>query len=442
VPARSREGALAAAIPGTPAALVHIAREYGRVPLTVSFAPAIKLAREGFAADARYAALTERNVDKLKRYGGGTSPFLVDGRGPKTGELIRQPQLARTMESIAMDGGESFYRGKLAKALVAGVRKHGGLWTAEDLAKYRVIEREPLVANHRGVRVVTVGPPSSGGITVIQALNVLDAWDYLALDAVTRKHLLIEIWRRAYRDRAEYLDDPGFAKVPVAQLTDRDYAAGLRAAIRLDKATPSAALPEAVPLAEGDSTSHFSVIDAEGNRVGGTQTVNLRYGSGVMPEGTGLVLNDEMDDFSAKPGAPNAFRLVSANANAIAPGKRPLSSMAPTFLEGQRGVAVIGTPGGSRIPSMVTLAMLDWLAGGDAASMVRVPRFHHQYLPDVVQYEPGGLSEDERKGLEARGHTLREVSRRYGNMNVVVWERATNRATAATDPRNETLVDF
>lgn len=439
---RSLEGALSAAIPGTPAALVHLAREYGRLPLAESLAPAIRLAARGFAVDARYVALTERAVAKLGRHSDGPSPFLIDGRVPRVGARIRQPELATLMQRLAEDGGESLYRGADAERLVAGVRARGGIWTRADLAGYRIVERAPLVAQHRGVRIVTTPPPSSGGMTIVQALNILDGWDYAALPSVTRAHLLVEAWRRSYRDRAQFLDDPDFAPVPIAMLVDPRYAAGLRASIREDRATPSAALPEAVALREGESTTHFSILDRAGNRVAGTQTINFRYGSGLMPAGTGLILNNEMDDFAARPGVPNGFQLVSLGANQIAPGKRPLSSMAPTFVEGPRGVAILGTPGGSRIPSMLSIAVLEWLAGGDARAMVAAPRFHHQYLPDQLQFEPGGLSEAERAGLAALGHSLREVSRRYGNLNAVTWEAADGRVVAATDPRNETLVDF
>jgi gamma-glutamyltranspeptidase/glutathione hydrolase len=439
--AKVREGALAAAIPGNPAGLAHLAARYGRLPLARSLAPAIALARDGFEADPRLAVLTERNVDKLKRDGEAARVWLIDGRAPKAGERVRNPELARTLESLAADGGESFYRGKLAKRLVDGVRKRGGIWTRADLAGYQVKERTPLIGEYRGHRVVTAPPPSSGGITIIETLNVLAGYDLERAPADLRAHLIVEAWRRAYRDRAEFLGDPDFVAVPVARLLDPHYAAGLRATIRHDRATPSELLPLAQPSAEGTSTTHFSVLDADGNRVAGTQTVNFRYGSGVMPEGTGVVLNNEMDDFSAKAGVPNGFGLVSTDVNAVAPGKRPLSSMAPTFVEGPQGIAILGTPGGSRIPSMNVLAILDRVAGGDAASMVRAPRFHHQFLPDQLQYEPGGLEPAVLEALKLRGHALREGSRRYGNLNAVTW-RFGEPPLAATDPRNETLVDF
>jgi len=441
ITAKVREGALAAAIPGNAAGLAHLAARYGKLPLKRSLAPAIRLARDGYAVDARMSVLTERSADKLKRDGEAGRVWLIDGRAPKAGELLRNPDLARTLESLAADGGESFYRGKLAAKLVAGVKKRGGIWTREDLAAYKVVERAPLVGHYRGHRVVTAPPPSSGGIAVVETLNVLAGYDLAAASADLRAHLIAESWRRAYRDRAEYLGDPDFVQVPVARLLDPNYAAGLRATIRHDRATPSELLPLAQAAAGSTSTTHFSVLDADGNRVGGTQTVNFRYGSGVMPEGTGVVLNNEMDDFSAKTGVPNGFGLVSTEVNAVAPGKRPLSSMAPTFVEGPRGIAILGTPGGSRIPSMVVLGVLDFVAGGDAASMVRVARFHHQFLPDELQYEPGGLEPATVKALEARGHKTREGSRRYGNMNAVTWVFGAA-PLAATDPRNETLVDF
>jgi gamma-glutamyltranspeptidase/glutathione hydrolase len=441
ITAKVREGALAAGIPGNPAALVHLSSRYGKLPLARALAPAIKLAREGFEVDQRLSVLTERNVEKLKRYGEGARVWLIDGRAPKPGERLKNPDLAKTLESIGADAGASFYKGKLAKKLVDGVRKRGGIWTTADLAAYKVVERAPLVGMYRGHRIVTAPPPSSGGIAIIETLNVLAGYDLAKAAPDLRAHLIVESWRRAYRDRAEFLGDPDFVQVPVARLLDPMYAAGLRATIRHDKATPSELLPIAQPQREGTSTTHFSVMDADGNRVAGSQTINFRYGSGVMPEGTGVVLNDEMDDFSAKTGVPNGFGLVSTEVNAVAPGKRPLSSMAPTFIEGPNGVAVLGTPGGSRIPSMVVLSLLDRIDGGDAASMVSVPRFHHQFLPDQLQYEPGGLTPQMIEALKARGHPMREGSRRYGNMNVVTWTYG-QAPVAATDPRNETLVDF
>ncbi|MEX0899306.1 MAG: gamma-glutamyltransferase [Gammaproteobacteria bacterium] len=438
--ARMREGALAAGIPGTPAALAHLAREYGELPLARSLAPAIRLAHEGFEVDPRFAALTSGNAEKLRRY--GTTAFFIDGAPPKAGDRLRLPELAATLEALARDGGESFYRGAIAEKLVDGVREAGGLWTPEDLSSYQVIEREPLVGRFRGHRIVTAPPPSSGGTVLLGTLNILAGYETARLDEATRTHLLIEAWRRAYRDRGQYLGDPAFVDVPVARLLDADYAAGLRAGIRLDRATPSETLPSVTMNEQGDHTTHFSILDRSGNRVAATQTVNFRYGAGLMPAGTGVVLNNEMFDFAPKAGAPDGFELVSAAANLVAPGKRPVSSMTPTFVEGPDGLLILGTPGGSRIITMVTLGILGWLDGLDAAGVAARPRFHHQFLPDVIDYEPDALDPALRRVLADRGHALRESPRRYGNMNVVTWRYRGNVVEAATDPRNESVVDF
>jgi gamma-glutamyltranspeptidase/glutathione hydrolase len=287
---------------------------------------------------------------------------------------------------------------------------------------------------------VSAPPPSSGGIALTAALNILAHFDLGAPDTALRDHLVIEASRRALRDRAVYLGDPDHVRVPFERLTSPDYAAGLAAAIRTDRATPSATLPGiGTGTAEGPQTTHFSVIDAQGNRVAATLSVNFTFGSGLMIEGTGIFMNNEMDDFSMKPGVPNGFQLVGSDANAVAPGKRPLSSMTPTFVEHGSRVMVLGTPGGSRITGMVLLATLAFLDGGDAARIVGEPRLHHQYLPDVVLHEAGALNAEERAGLEQRGHALRESARRYGNLQVVIWDRAGNRLEAAADPRVDGL---
>jgi gamma-glutamyltranspeptidase/glutathione hydrolase len=267
-------------------------------------------------------------------------------------------------------------------------------------------------------------------------LNILAGYDLDKMSAADRVHVIIEAMRRAYRDRAQYLGDPDFVSMPVKQLIDPFYAAGLRASIRLDEATPSSALPAvAVPITEGNDTTHFSIMDAEGNRVSATLSINYPFGSGFTPKGTGVLLNDEMDDFSSKPGVPNAYGLVGAEANAIEPGKRMLSSMTPTFVESEDGVVIMGTPGGSRIITMVLLGLLEYTDGGDAVSMVALPRFHHQYLPDVIQYEPGALDAKSVDDLVMRGHSFRALDEQYGNMHVVLWDKKQRQLQAASDPR-------
>jgi gamma-glutamyltranspeptidase/glutathione hydrolase len=436
----STRHAKAAGIPGEPAGWAHLAAQYGRLPLAVSLEPAIRLARQGFVLDERM----QRDLARVLQDEGfdtGAAPgfariFLVQGRVPLVGHRLRQPELARSLEVLAQGGADAFYRGLFAQKLVAGVQLLGGIWTVEDLAGYRVVEREPVVASYRGLRVVSAPPPSSGGVWLASVLNVLAGYDLEQFDGVTRKHLILEAMRRAHRDRAQYLGDPAFTDVPARLLTSADYAAGLRASIRTDRATPSDLLPGYVkPGGQGPHTTHFSILDAEGNRVGGTITLNGWFGSGLVVPGTGILLNNQMDDFVMKPGVPNMYGLVGAEANAIAPGRRPLSSMSPTFVEGERGIAILGTPGGSYIPSMVLLGILNWSAGADAQAIVAAPRLHHQYQPDLVFMEPGALTAEERAGLEHRGHRIDPWPATIGNMHVVSWDVATGKVDAASDPR-------
>jgi gamma-glutamyltranspeptidase/glutathione hydrolase len=428
-PKGSRDGALAAAIPGAPAAWAHIAQKYGTRPLGKLLAPAIRYAREGFGADARIVKWPAPVWARLSP--AAAAVFMPGNQAPREGTPIRQPDLALTLERLATGGRAAFYEGPFAETLVAGVRNAGGIWSTEDLRRYRVLERKPLVTYFRDYRIVTAPPPSAGGVALVETLAMLEASGWPAADAVQARHVMVEALRRAYRDRL-LLGDPDFVTAPLYRLLSREYLLGLARGIPPDAATPS----EALALApEGDHTTHFSVLDARGNRVAGTLTVNLPFGAGYMPPGTGVLLNNEMDDFAASPSAINAYGLVGSVANAIAPGKRPLSSMAPTFVEGPRGLLILGTPGGSRIPSMVLLAALAFMQGAGAQQAVSLPRYHHQYLPDQIEYEPGALSPDEQAGLNARGHRLRVVPAGYGNMHAVWWDAVNDRLETGSDPR-------
>ncbi len=434
----STAGSLAAGIPGEPAAFEYLALKFGKLPLKESLQPAIRLARSGFPLYARLQGGLRFKREAILHSPDAAKVFLtVDGAVPELGFIVKQPDLANTLEAIAAQGAKGFYTGRVAEDLVSGVRATGGIWTLADLAAYKVIERKPLVGSYHGARIVSASPPSSGGIAVVDALNILSGYDLHRVDSITRKHLVIEAMRRAYRDRAQYLGDPDFVSMPLRLLTSPDYAAGQRASIRTDKAMPSDMLPGIGSQPVGMQTTHFSVLDAAGNRVAGTISINLFFGTGYMPPKTGVLLNDTMDDFSIKPGTPNTFGLVGDAANAIAPNKRSLSSMAPSFVETPKGVMIIGTPGGSYIISMVLLGMLDYLDGMSAADVVKDPRYHHQYLPDVVDYEKGALSADEIARLQAMGHSLKESSRRWGNMEVITWDYATGKVEAASDPRGE-----
>jgi gamma-glutamyltranspeptidase/glutathione hydrolase len=435
VPELSRDSALAAGIPGEPAGLVHLAKMYGKLPLTVSMAPAIKLAREGFPLYPRLRGGMEFKKSAFLKTPDATRVYLLNGEIPELGYLIKQPELAASLENLANKGAEGYYKGPFAQKLVDGVRQLGGNWTLADLANYKVVERVPVVGHYRGARIVSGSPPTSGGIALIDALNILEGFDLTKVDKVTRTHLIVEAMRRVHRDRAVYLGDPDFVDVPVERLINPFYAAGQRASIRMDRATPSAMLPGVDAPSPGPSTTHFSVLDAKGNLVAATITLNFYFGSGLMIPGTGILLNNQMDDFSVKPGVPNGFQLIGADANAIAPKKRPLSSSTPTFVEGPNGLMILGSPGGSYIPGMVLLGTLNFMDGRSAQEIVSAPRFHHQFSPDVLQFETDALSPEERKALEDRGHTLREGTRKWGNMQVVTWDYKTGKVEAASDPR-------
>ena len=444
---RAQNGPWSAGIPGLPAALVHVAGRHGRLPLTQSLAPAIRIARGGFPVYGRLARGYAERRDVMERYPGTREVFLRNGQPPKEGDLFRQPELAATLERLATGGFDGFYRGTTAKRLLAGVKAAGGKWTAEELAGYRVKEREPLRFEYDGWDIVTAPPPSSGGIALAEMLQILEPWDLAKLPQAERVHLVTEAMRRAYRDRTFYLGDPDFVKIPVKTLMDPAYAAGLRATIHPAKATPSDLLSGAPTPLEDEETTHFSIIDADGNRAAVTQTVNLLFGSGLVPAGTGVLLNNEMDDFALKPGTPNAFGVMGYDANAPEPGKRMLSSMTPTFLSNADKVAVIGTPGGSRIITMVLLGILGYADGLDAPQVAALPRYHHQWMPDVLGIERHALSAEVVAALRAMGHVVvvpgednqgRRSSDAWGNMNTVLWDRRDDTLSAGSDPRNNT----
>ncbi|EIC28672.1 gamma-glutamyltranspeptidase [Methylomicrobium album BG8] len=436
----STDGALAAAIPGLPAGLAHLAERYGRLPLAVSLAPAIRHAENGFAVGHKFHKLLASRQPVIRRFPAASRIFLPKGKLPEPFSILRQPDLAETLKRIARSGRDGFYRGKVAEKLVDSVRATGGIWTETDLASYRIVERRPVKGEYRSIKITSAAPSSSGGIVLIEALNVLSGYDLQKADETARTHLIVEAMRRAYHDRALYLGDPDYVHLPVERLLDADYAAGLRSTIRFDKALPSAMLTgEPEQNAEAANTTHFSIIDRDGNRVAATLSINLPFGSGFVAAGTGVLLNDEMDDFASGPGTGNAFGLIGGAANAIQPGKRMLSSMTPTFLENERGVAVLGTPGGSRIISMVLLAALDYAEGHDPDSWVSLPRFHHQYLPDAIQFEPDALSRAELDALAAKGHRLTALTERYGDMQAALWNKKTRALSAGSDPRGEGL---
>ena len=440
IPKLSINGPMAAAIPGQAAAFAHLAQKYGKLPLKDSLKAAIHAANHGFAIDQHYQKLAGYRLKALRQYPAAANIFLNEKQEiPKLGYIIKQPDLANTLQAISDDGFDGFYKGDVAKNLVASVQKAGGIWQLEDLTKYSVIERAPIISQYQDFTFTSAPPPSSGGIAIAQMLNMLesqlDTNNWKELGEVDQIHLLTEVMRRAYFDRAHYLGDPDFVNVPTQKLLDKKYNQKLASSIDMNKATSSASLGSQTQIMEGFHTTHLSVLDNQGNRVSATLSINLPFGSAYLAEGTGVLLNNEMDDFSAKPGVPNAYGLVGNEANAIAPEKRPLSSMTPSFIDSKNQTAILGTPGGSRIISMVFLGTLEHLQDKPVTQWVNRPRFHHQYLPDVIQHEPDTFSANVKKALEEKGHKLKNINRQYGNMQAILVNKETGQVSAAADER-------
>ena len=434
----SLNGPMSSGIPGIVAGIDHLVKNYGRLSLKEILKPAIQQAKHGFIVTERYRKLIRYREDIMRKYKSTESIFFINNNIPKLGDFIIQEDLSETLSMIAEKGSEGFYQGNFAQKIVDNIQKNGGIWETYDLANYEIIEREPIFIDYKGVKITSVPPPSSGGVVLGQALNILEKFDLTRYDSATRKHIIIESMRRAYRDRAAYLGDSDFIYIPVDRLLDKNYAEGLALTIDIDRATPSSELGS-IATAEnvGTNTTHFSVVDRDGNMVSSTLSINLPFGSGFVVEGTGIILNNEMDDFTIKPLTANNYGLIGNQANTIHPGKRPLSSMTPIFIESKDRIAILGTPGGSRIISMVLLAVLDFVKGELPDSWVSLPRFHHQYIPDLVQYEMGGLSVDEKRKLVFKGHKLKEIKRKYGNMQAIMIWRNRNTSFVASDPRGE-----
>jgi len=431
----SLNGPLAAAIPGLPAALVELAERYGKLPLSISMAPAIRIAYQGFPVDRIYQQRATARLSALRDNPESARLFLRNGEVPALDEIIQQPELAATLSRLADRGHDGFYNGLTAQSMVHEIRVAGGIWSPEDLDQYHIATRAPLRFRLDDQReLISAPPPSAGGVALAQSLTMLQQLPWRESDKVQRAHYVLEVLRRAYRDRG-LLGDPDFVANPLNHLLDREYLAHLAGSISPEQATPSKSLDPAPPWREGEHTTHFAVLDNDGNAVAATLSVNLPFGSAFTVPGTGVVLNDEMDDFAADPQGSNAYGLAGSQANSIAAGKRPLSSMSPSFIESPEEFAAFGTPGGSRIPSMVLLSMLQYLDGQPIATWPAVARYHHQYLPDVVEHEPDAFTPDEMTQLRARGYQFKEVPKGYGNQQVLFWNKSGKKVEAASDPR-------
>jgi gamma-glutamyltranspeptidase/glutathione hydrolase len=433
-PSLSLTGALAVAVPGEVAGLLTAMQRFGSLPLTVLMAPAIRLATEGFPLDAALRYAIERQSSNMKKFPELGRVFLVNDEVPHEGEMIRQPDLGQTLKAIVSEGANVFYQGWIAQAIVDTVRKDGGVLTLEDLRGYKAIWREPLVGKYRKRTVITMPPPSSGGVALIEMLNVLEAHQLTKLspNSATYLHLLAEVMKHAFADRAHYLGDPDFVKAPIPMLVSKEYASWIRGRISPIKTYPPRYYGLGNFKAEQGGTTHFSVLDRFGNAVACTLSVNTRFGSKILVSKTGIVLNNEMDDFAIHPSG-NVYGLVGSDANSLQPKKRPLSSMTPTIiLQGDRPELVVGGAGGPRIISatlQTILNVLDFQMPVQEA--VEAVRIHHQWMPDELNVETK-LAPETKKSLERRGHTVKERTS-LGVVQAILAKRS--KITGAADSR-------
>lgn len=435
VPALSLTGALAVGVPGEVAGLVEAHKKFGTLPLSVLAAPAIKLAAEGFAVDATLRIAVERGIANMKRFPDLGRIYLPNGEVPKEGELIRQTELAETLRAIAQQGAAVFYQGWIGQAVIATIKKEGGVMTLDDLKSYKPIWREPLIGTYRNRTVITMPPPSSGGVAMLQMLNVLEGYklDEFKHNSAFYLHLITETMKHAFADRAAHLGDPDFVHVPIRKLTAKEYAAWIRGRIAPDKTRPPTFYGYYNYNAEKGGTTHFSVIDRFGNAVACTQSVNTRFGSKLLAAKTGIVLNNEMDDFAIHAETGNAYGLIGNRANSLEPKKRPLSSMAPTIiLNGDRPELVVGAAGGPRIINATLQTILNVLDFKmPVKQAVEAPRVHHQWMPERLSVE-AKVDVELKKALEQRGHAIREQNA-LGVVQAITWDGLT--MNGAADPR-------
>jgi gamma-glutamyltranspeptidase/glutathione hydrolase len=431
---RSITGHLAAGVPGSVAGLAEAQRRMGRLPLAVVIAPAIRLAREGFAIDRYRSRSIADDSARLARFPASRAAFLPGGRPPAEGEVLRQLDLATTLEAIRDHGADGFYAGRVADLIVAEMQRGGGLITHEDLRAYRAIWREPVRIRYAGYTILSMPPASSGGVTMGEILNIMEGFRPLPpFGSPALIHREAEAMRRAFMDRNSLLGDPEFVRNPVDRLLSKDYAARLRAEIGPRASVTPAFEPAA---GRGASTTHYSVVDAEGNAVSCTTTLNESYGSAVTVTGAGFLLNDEMDDFTTAPGRPNLYGLVQGEANAIAPGKRMLSAMTPTLVLDPKGelFLLVGTPGGPRIITAVYHVISNVIDHGmPLPAAVAAPRVHHQALPDRIEIEPGGFPPAMRDSLGALGHAIADDDGYWGDVEAI--QRVAGGWQGVSDPR-------
>lgn len=433
----SREHGLAVGVPGTVMGMELALQKYGTLPLDKVIAPAIKLAKDGILVTSDLANSLAGLKQRISQWPSSAEIFYhSDGSNYDVGETLKQPELAHSLSLIAKQGAKGFYQGETAKKLVAAVKDAGGIMTLADLANYHVVEREPIRGTYRGYDVVSMPPPSSGGVHIIQMLNVLEHFplNQFGHNTAQTLHAMTETMKYAYADRSEFLGDPDFVNVPVSHLTTKEYGKQIFSKIALNKTTPSTEIkPGKFDDVESPQTTHYSVVDQWGNAVSNTYTLNFSYGSGLVAKGTGILLNNEMDDFSAKPGVPNGYGLIGGDANAVEANKRPLSSMSPTIvLKDNNPYLVTGSPGGSRIITTTLQMILNVVDHGmNVAQATHAPRMHHQWLPDEIRIEEG-FSKDTIKLLEAKGHTVIEKDAMGSTQSIMIEEGG---IYGSSDPR-------
>lgn len=445
----STVGYRAPGVPGTVAGLEMALKKYGSGRLTWAqlIEPARRLAAQGFKLSYRVIGSLKDHERKLSQYEDSRKIFLNNGNSYGEGDVLRQPELAATLKRLQRNGAREFYRGQTARLIAEEMKRHNGLITLKDLQSYRPKERTPLRSTYRGHEIISMPPPSSGGAVLMEMLNILEGYDLGTMNPLSAEkyHLMIEAMRRAYADRAEYMGDPDFASVPVAGIISKSYAARQRSTIKPDRASTSAEIRGGQPEEnKTGETTHFSVIDPQGNVVANTYTLNDLYGSGVTVKGTGVLLNDEMDDFTAMPGTPNLWGVIQGERNRIAPAKRPLSSMTPTIVLRRDGSLwfAVGARGGARIINAVLQIIINIIDHNmNIQQAIDAPRIHHQWFPDTVRYEPFGLSADTRLALESRGHKFAEATspRNIASAEGVMIEEGTGMRLGASDPRNDGL---
>jgi gamma-glutamyltranspeptidase / glutathione hydrolase len=446
------DGPLSIATPGAVAGYLELHQRFGKLPRAVVFGPAIHAARQGFVVTPKYLTLALDRASCLERDPDAAAVFLrraKDGgwQAPALGDKIKQPALARTLETLAKQGAKAFYGGPVGKALLADVSSKGALLTANDLRQYATVTRQPLEGSYRGHRILTMPPPSAGGVSLLQVLGVLEAHGPTGPHQreVESLHVFIEALRRSFAERSRVMGDPDFVVVPATALVSKPHIQAMHDAINVSRATKSAELAgtsSTAPLVpEKKNTTHISVVDAKGNAVALTSTINYYFGSCILSGSTGILLNDEMDDFAGQPGATNVFGLVQGGANGIVPKKRPISSMTPTLVFQKDNPTairlVVGSPGGSTIPTTVMQVISHVIDGQlDVVRAVGQGRIHHQFQPDSVMVDKVGLDPSTAKALEALGHTLKRVEG-WGDAEAVAVDPTTSLRTAGSDPRNE-----